>query len=105
MTSFCKTKVPQEMWDELLPIKDDDEAVKNWGIVYMTNLCRCVHIKTGVWDSVPVTCLLSFFLPRSASLATPRARLNRRLVALGRPTDRLPATHTRTHSVNCSSRA
>lgn len=40
MTAFCKTRVPQEMWDELLPIKDDDEAVKNWGIEYMTKLCR-----------------------------------------------------------------
>jgi hypothetical protein len=42
MTSFCKTTVPQEVWDELRPIKDDDEAVKNWGILYMTKLCRCV---------------------------------------------------------------
>lgn len=43
MTTFCKTRVPQEMWDQLLPIKDDDEAVKNWGIDYMTKLCRCVR--------------------------------------------------------------
>lgn len=41
MTSFCKTKVPPEMWEELRPIKEDDEAVKNWGILYMTKLCRC----------------------------------------------------------------
>lgn len=40
MTAFCKTKVPQEMWDELLPIKEDDEAVRKWGVVYMTKLCR-----------------------------------------------------------------
>lgn len=51
MTSFCKTKVPQEMWDELRPIKDDDEAVKNWGIVYMTKLCRCgLGVCARVWE-------------------------------------------------------
>ena len=44
MTAFCKTRVPQEMWDELLPIKEDDEAVKNWGIHYMTKLCRSVRV-------------------------------------------------------------
>lgn len=52
MTSFCKTKVPPEMWEELRPIKEDDEAVKNWGILYMTKLCRWVYFLWGVLECV-----------------------------------------------------
>jgi methylenetetrahydrofolate reductase (NADPH) len=32
MTGFCKTKVPQAIFDALEPIKDDEEAVKKYGI-------------------------------------------------------------------------
>jgi methylenetetrahydrofolate reductase (NADPH) len=40
MTGFCKTLVPRSVWDDLAPIKDDDEAVKNFGINYATKICR-----------------------------------------------------------------
>lgn len=32
MTGFCKTRVPQELSDALEKIKDDDEAVKAFGV-------------------------------------------------------------------------
>lgn len=40
MTGFCKTLVPQQVWDDLQPIKNDDEAVKNYGIHYATKMSR-----------------------------------------------------------------
>ncbi|CAD7703242.1 unnamed protein product [Ostreobium quekettii] len=40
MTSFCKTKVPQKITDALESIKDDDEAVKKYGIKLGTEMCR-----------------------------------------------------------------
>lgn len=40
MTGFCKTKVPQEILDTLEPIKDNDEAVKAYGIHLGTQMCR-----------------------------------------------------------------
>jgi methylenetetrahydrofolate reductase (NADPH) len=51
MTAFCKTRVPQQMWDDLLPLKDDDEAVKNYGIQYITKMCRRV-LESGVTPGV-----------------------------------------------------
>jgi len=56
MTTFCRTRVPAEMWEELAPIKEDDEAVRKWGVMYLTKLCRrlldagatsnCIHFYT-----------------------------------------------------------
>jgi methylenetetrahydrofolate reductase (NADPH) len=40
MTSLCKTKVPQYILDDLEPIKDDDQAVKDYGIQQMINMCK-----------------------------------------------------------------
>lgn len=40
MTGFCKTKVPQELSDALEAIKDNDEAVKNFGIDLGVRMCR-----------------------------------------------------------------
>lgn len=40
MTSFCKTKVPDAIWTSLQPIKDDDEAVKNYGIQLCIEICQ-----------------------------------------------------------------
>ena len=31
MTSFCKTRVPDQILDDLAPVKEDDEAVKDYG--------------------------------------------------------------------------
>mmetsp|Transcript_7998 Transcript_7998/g.49408 ORF Transcript_7998/g.49408 Transcript_7998/m.49408 type:complete len:560 (-) Transcript_7998:194-1873(-) len=40
MTGFCKTKVPQFIKDALEPIKDNDEAVKAYGIQLAVDMCR-----------------------------------------------------------------
>ncbi|CAI5980144.1 unnamed protein product [Closterium sp. NIES-65] len=40
MTAFCKTKVPQSILDALEPIKDNEEAVRAYGIQQGTEMCR-----------------------------------------------------------------
>eukprot|EP00963_Diacronema_lutheri_P008454 scaffold752_cov322-Pavlova_lutheri.AAC.51 len=40
MTTFCKTKVPQFIKDALEPIKDNDEAVKAYGVQLAVDMCR-----------------------------------------------------------------
>ena len=40
MTGFCKTFVPQEITDALEPIKDNEDAVKSYGIHLGTEMCR-----------------------------------------------------------------
>eukprot|EP00897_Mesotaenium_endlicherianum_P007990 jgi/Mesen1/7219/ME000371S06288 len=40
MTGFCKTKIPQEIWDALEPIKDNEDAVKAYGIQLGTEMCQ-----------------------------------------------------------------
>nr|CBX19675.1 methylenetetrahydrofolate reductase [Polytomella sp. Pringsheim 198.80] len=42
MTSFCKTHVPQHILDAVEAIKDDEEAIKNFGISYGVEMCRKV---------------------------------------------------------------
>ncbi|EIE19820.1 methylenetetrahydrofolate reduct [Coccomyxa subellipsoidea C-169] len=40
MTSFCKTAIPSEISEHLEKIKDNDEAVKAYGIELGTQMCR-----------------------------------------------------------------
>ena len=40
MTSFCKTAIPAEISEQLEKIKDNDEAVKAYGIQLGTDMCR-----------------------------------------------------------------
>jgi methylenetetrahydrofolate reductase (NADPH) len=40
MTSFCRTKVPDRVWEALLPIKDDDEQVKMYGVHLCVDMCK-----------------------------------------------------------------
>ncbi|XP_023545804.1 methylenetetrahydrofolate reductase 2-like [Cucurbita pepo subsp. pepo] len=40
MTEFCKTKVPDEVMAALEPIKDNEEAVKAYGIHLGTEMCK-----------------------------------------------------------------
>lgn len=40
MTGFCKTYVPKEVEDKLESIKDDEAAVKEYGIDLATEMCR-----------------------------------------------------------------
>lgn len=54
MTTMCKTKVPQSIRDALEPIKDNDEAVKNYGVELAVQMCNrlreagcpCLHFYT-----------------------------------------------------------
>ncbi|CAM6087661.1 unnamed protein product [Calypogeia fissa] len=47
MTGFCKTKVPQEILDALEPIKDNDEAVRAYGIHLGTEMCKKILANGG----------------------------------------------------------
>lgn len=40
MTGFCKTHVPKDVEEALESIKDNDEAVKNFGIDLGTRMCQ-----------------------------------------------------------------
>jgi len=40
MTGFCKTKIPAEVADALEKIKEDDEAVKQYGVELCTSMCK-----------------------------------------------------------------
>ncbi|XP_010251464.1 PREDICTED: methylenetetrahydrofolate reductase 2-like [Nelumbo nucifera] len=40
MTGFCKTKIPSEITAALEPIKDNDEAVRSYGIHLGTEMCK-----------------------------------------------------------------
>lgn len=40
MTTFCKTTVPTHIWTALAPVKDDDEATKQYGIQLCVDMCR-----------------------------------------------------------------
>lgn len=40
MTGFCKTRVPEEIMKALEPIKDNDEAVRNYGIQLCTEMIK-----------------------------------------------------------------
>ena len=40
MAKFCKTRVPAAMAAELAPIKDDEEAVKAFGLAFGVRMCK-----------------------------------------------------------------
>jgi len=40
MTGFCKTKIPAELTAALEPIKDNEEAVRAYGIHFGTEMCK-----------------------------------------------------------------
>ncbi|KAJ2871516.1 methylenetetrahydrofolate reductase (NAD(P)H) met13, partial [Coemansia asiatica] len=40
MTDLCRISVPQEIWDRLEPIKDDDRAVKDYGIEVAVDMIK-----------------------------------------------------------------
>ncbi|KAM0927934.1 hypothetical protein ACQ4PT_002164 [Festuca glaucescens] len=47
MTGFCKTKIPAEITAALDPIKDNEEAVKAYGIHLGTEMCKKI-LATGI---------------------------------------------------------
>jgi methylenetetrahydrofolate reductase (NADPH) len=47
MIELCKINVPSDVMDHLAKIKDDDEAVKAYGVTLTVNMCRELH-RNGV---------------------------------------------------------
>ncbi|CAL4945067.1 unnamed protein product [Urochloa decumbens] len=47
MTGFCKTKIPAEITAALDPIKDNEEAVKAYGVHLGTEMCKRI-LATGI---------------------------------------------------------
>ena len=43
MTSFCRIHVPQYIHNELIPIQEDDEAVKGYGVQLCTQMCKKLY--------------------------------------------------------------
>lgn len=43
MTTFCRTQVPKKIWDDILPIQNDDEAVKSYGINLCSDICKTLQ--------------------------------------------------------------
>lgn len=43
MTRLAKTQVPQHIYDSLEPIKDDDQAVKDYGVSMMVSMCKALQ--------------------------------------------------------------
>ena len=39
MTSFCRTTVPNKVWEDLKPIRENDEAVKAYGVELARKMC------------------------------------------------------------------
>ena len=42
MTGFCKVNVPKDIADALESVKDNEEAVKKFGIDLGVQMCKCV---------------------------------------------------------------
>eukprot|EP00981_Chlorochromonas_danica_P013041 scaffold5714_cov161-Ochromonas_danica.AAC.3 len=40
MTTFCKTKVPDKIWQDLAPVREDDEATKAYGVKLCVEMCH-----------------------------------------------------------------
>jgi methylenetetrahydrofolate reductase (NADPH) len=39
MTAFCRTHVPDKIWNDLNPIADDDSIVKAYGVKLCVEMC------------------------------------------------------------------
>jgi len=48
MTTLCKTKVPGFIFDALEPIKDDDQAVKDYGVKLAADMCQQLRDQGGL---------------------------------------------------------
>jgi methylenetetrahydrofolate reductase (NADPH) len=40
MTSFCRTKVPPHIWEDMSHFKENDEEIKAYGIRLCTAMCQ-----------------------------------------------------------------
>ncbi|XVF65324.1 hypothetical protein PTKIN_Ptkin09bG0238700 [Pterospermum kingtungense] len=77
MTGFCKTKIPDEITAALEPIKDNEEAVKAYGIHLGTEMCRKIlahgiktlHLYTLNMEKTALAILMSLGLIEESKIS------------------------------------
>ncbi|XP_058184196.1 methylenetetrahydrofolate reductase (NADH) 2-like [Rhododendron vialii] len=77
MTGFCKTKIPSEITAALEPIKDNEEAVRAYGIHLGTEMCRnilangikTVHLYTLNMEKSALAILMNLGLIEEAKIS------------------------------------
>ncbi|XP_011074034.1 probable methylenetetrahydrofolate reductase [Sesamum indicum] len=79
MTGFCKTKIPPEIMAALEPIKDNEEAVRAYGIHLGTEMCkkimasgiRTLHLYTLNMEKSALAILMNLGLVEESKIARP----------------------------------
>ncbi|XP_015888576.1 methylenetetrahydrofolate reductase (NADH) 2 [Ziziphus jujuba] len=79
MTGFCKTKIPAEITAALEPIKDNEEAVKAYGIHLGTEMCkkilahgiRTLHLYTLNMEKSALAILMNLGLIEESKIQRP----------------------------------
>lgn len=79
MTGFCKTKIPAEITAALEPIKDNEEAVRTYGIHLGTEMCKKIlangiktlHLYTLNMEKSALAILMNLGLIEEAKITRP----------------------------------
>ncbi|TVU44433.1 hypothetical protein EJB05_03874 [Eragrostis curvula] len=79
MTGFCKTKIPAEITAALDPIKDNEEAVKAYGVHLGTEMCKKIlasgiktlHLYTLNMDKSAIAILMNLGLIEESKVSRP----------------------------------
>ncbi|KAF6150136.1 hypothetical protein GIB67_023091 [Kingdonia uniflora] len=79
MTGFCKTRIPAELTAALEPIKDNEEAVKQFGIHFGTEMCKKIlahgiktlHLYTLNQDKTALAILQNLGLINETKISRP----------------------------------
>ncbi|XP_057491611.1 probable methylenetetrahydrofolate reductase (NADH) [Actinidia eriantha] len=79
MTGFCKTKIPSEITAALEPIKDNEEAVRAYGIHLGTEMCKKImasgiktlHLYTLNMEKSALAILMNLGLIEEAKISRP----------------------------------
>ncbi|XP_010524471.1 PREDICTED: methylenetetrahydrofolate reductase 1 [Tarenaya hassleriana] len=79
MTGFCKTKIPAEITAALEPIKDNEEAVRSYGIHLGTEMCKKIlahgiktlHLYTLNMDKSALGILMNLGLIEESKISRP----------------------------------
>ncbi|KAK4421866.1 Methylenetetrahydrofolate reductase 1 [Sesamum alatum] len=79
MTGFCKTKIPPEIMAALEPIKDNEEAVRAYGIHLGTEMCkkimasgiRTLHLYTLNMEKSALAILMNLGLIEESKISRP----------------------------------
>lgn len=61
MTTFCKTYIPQEIRDKIEELKDDDAALKAYGVDLGVQMCRKI-LDSKCSPGTPVSCAVTWHL-------------------------------------------